>query len=94
VGSGNPTQVPEETVSSFPVVLIPETAGFEVAKAGLETADVEAVNSTTDPREFVAVMREIKCFPTTLSRAFKPGPKPVSMTETGVWRLVVVLFPS
>jgi hypothetical protein len=76
------------------VVLMPEIAGLEVAKGALETADVEAVNLTTDPREFVAVMREIKCFPTTLSLAFKPGPKPVSMTDTGVWRLVVLLFPS
>jgi hypothetical protein len=47
---------------------MPEIAGLEVAKGALETADVEAVNLTTDPREFVAVMREIKCFPTTFSR--------------------------
>jgi hypothetical protein len=66
-GSGKPNQVPEETESSLPVIRVPETSGFEVAKGGLDTADVDAVNLSTWPNEFVAVTRAKMCLPKSAS---------------------------
>ena len=56
VDSGKPTHVPEETVSSLPVVLVPVTTGFKVAMGGPVTTKVEAVDLTDVPKEFLAVI--------------------------------------
>ena len=68
-GSGKPTHDPKETVRLFPVVLVPETAGFIVAEGVLVTMGVEAENLSVEATEFVAVMREIRCFPTSLAES-------------------------
>ena len=70
-GSGNPTQVPSETVSTSPLSLVPETVGDAVANGGLFTAAVEVVNLTTDPRELVAVIRATKYLPTSALAAIR-----------------------
>jgi hypothetical protein len=49
----------------LPVVLVPDTVGFDCANGPLVIAAVEAVNRTVEPKEFVAVMRAIRCLPTS-----------------------------
>jgi hypothetical protein len=56
-------------VRLFPVALVPETAGFTVTEIGLVTTEVEAVNLAVEATELVAVMREIRCFPTSLAES-------------------------
>ena len=86
--------MPGETVSSLPVTRVPVTIGSTVAKGGLDTTSVDAVNRTTDPNEFVAVTRAIRYLPTTLALAIKPESNPVAVTGSGTGLLVVVLLPS
>ena len=59
--------MPGETVSSLPVTRVPVTIGSTVAKGGLDTTSVDAVNRTTDPNEFVAVNEERMYLPKSIS---------------------------
>ena len=65
-----------------------------MASGGLDTASVDAVNRTTDPNEFVAVTRAIRCLPTTLALAKKAESNIVPITGSGTGLMVVVLLPS
>jgi hypothetical protein len=63
VGSGKPTQAPDETARLLPVALLPETVGFVVADGVLVTMEVDAVNLAVEVPELVAVILVIRCFP-------------------------------
>ena len=71
VGSGNDAQMPGETVSSLPTLLVPETVGFVIATGELVITGVEAVNLTADPSELVAVIRDNRCLPTSALAAIR-----------------------
>lgn len=64
IGSGKPTQLPEEAVRSLPVNLVPETTGFRIAERALVVTGVEALNLTAEPSEFAAVIRATRYLPT------------------------------
>ena len=92
--SGKPTQVPEETVSSLPVILVPVTTGLVVAN-GEPKINADEVNLSTDPSELEAVMREIRCFIASwLCIGVKVFALVVSETLDGLRLSEVVPFPS
>jgi Zn-dependent membrane protease YugP len=55
VGSGKATQVPEETVKSLPVTLVPETVGSVITVGIAVICIVDIVYLVTVPTEFETV---------------------------------------
>jgi hypothetical protein len=62
---GDATHVPEETVRTCPLSLVPETVGLVVATGALVMIAVEAVNWVVVPTELVATTRASRYLPIT-----------------------------
>ena len=68
-------------------------AELKVEKSYPATAEVEAVNLSVEPSEFVALIRAIRCLPTAASSSWKVA-VPNTPAITGTELLVVLLLPS